>query len=251
MIHLERKNEVMEVTLENGKVNVLDTIFLKEIEQCFKDLSNDECKSVIITGLGSSFCAGVDLKKSFTNGEEALSEFMDALSSCFKTLFEFPKPLVGAINGHALAGGCIISSLCDYKILSEGKARIGITELAVGLSFPMTPLEIMRFVIPQNKLQEVFYFAKGYIGEQAKELGLIDEIVKPEELIATAQKYAIKLAAIPLETFSKTKLQLRAPFIDRYSSSKSLEFDVDVKKQWSNKETKAVVEGFIDSLRKS
>ena len=130
MIHLERKNEVMHVTLENGKVNVLDTVFLKEIEQCFKDLSSDDCKAVIITGAGSSFCAGVDLKKTFTNGDAALSEFMDSLSSCFKVLFEFPKPLVGAINGHALAGGCIISSLCDYKVLSEGKAKIGITEPA-------------------------------------------------------------------------------------------------------------------------
>ena len=251
MIHLERKNEVMVVTLENGKVNVLDTTFLQEIEQCFKDLSSDECKSVVITGAGNSFCAGVDLKKTFTNGDEVLSEFMDALSSCFKTLFEFNKPLIGAINGHALAGGCIISSACDYKVLAEGRAKIGITELAVGLSFPMTPLEIMRFVIPQNKLQEVFYFAKGYNAEDAKKLGLIDEIVSAEQLQETAFNYAVKLGSVPSETFKKTKLQLRAPFIKAYSSKESLEFDLTVKKQWSSKETKEVVGSFIESLRKS
>jgi enoyl-CoA hydratase len=251
MIHLERKNEVMVVTLENGKVNVLDTTFLQEIEQCFKDLSRDECKSVVITGAGNSFCAGVDLKKTFTNGDQALSEFMDALSSCFKTLFEFNKPLIGAINGHALAGGCIISSACDYKVLAEGRAKIGITELAVGLSFPMTPLEIMRFVIPQNKLQEVFYFAKGYNAEDAKKLGLIDEVINPELLQETALKYALKLASIPAETFSKTKQQLRAPFINAYSSNESIEFDKDIKKQWSSNETKEVVSAFIESLKKS
>ncbi len=249
MIHCKKENDIVVVSIENGKLNVLDTAFLKEIETCFKELADAPCKGVVITGTGRSFCAGVDLKSTFSNGKDHVVEFLDALSACFETLFEFPKPLIAAINGHALAGGCILSSLCDYKIVVDGKAKIGITELSVGVPFPAVPREIMLFILPRKSFQEVFYFAKGYSVFESKELGLVDEIVPGDRLLECALGKANELVKIPAQTFSQTKYQLRRPAILSYRSDDARSHDQNIKELWSTDEMKLVVDKFLEGLK--
>ena len=97
-------------------------------------------KAVIVTGSGSSFSAGVDLFRVIKDGPEYGRRFLPVLDDFLRAALTLPKPMVAAINGHAIAGGCILAAACDHRIMTEGNGRIGIPELAVGVPFPALPL---------------------------------------------------------------------------------------------------------------
>ena len=83
--------------------------------------------------------------------------FLPAMNQAFEALFAFPKPVVAAVNGHAIAGGCIMACCADYRIMAREPGRIGIPELLVGVPFPVVPLEIVRFATPPQHLQALIY----------------------------------------------------------------------------------------------
>ena len=93
-------------------------------------------KAVILTGSGSSFSAGVDLFRVLKDGPEYGRRFLPVLDNFLRAALTLPKPMIAAINGHAIAGGCILAATCDHRIMTEGNGRIGIPELAVGVPFP-------------------------------------------------------------------------------------------------------------------
>src|SRR4051812_6094777 len=98
--------------------------------------------AIVLTGAGRAFSAGVDLRRIVEGGVPYAEEFLPALSDAFLAVFDCPRPVVAAINGHALAGGCVIAAAADLRLMSGG--TIGLTELLVGVQFPTVPLEIAR-----------------------------------------------------------------------------------------------------------
>ena len=113
--------------------------------------------ALVITGQGKMFSAGVDLPRLVEGGAAYVREFLPAMNHAFETLFAFPKPLVVAVNGHAIAGGCVMACCADYRIMAREPGRIGIPELLVGVPFPVVPLEIVRFATPPQHLQALIY----------------------------------------------------------------------------------------------
>src|SRR6201992_461123 len=97
---------------------------------------------VILTGAGRAFSAGVDLRALVDGGKGYAEKFVVALSKAFRAIFDHPAPVIAAVNGHAIAGGCVLAMCADVRLMSGG--TIGLTELAVGVPFPVTALEICR-----------------------------------------------------------------------------------------------------------
>src|SRR5215469_18242040 len=140
MLDLEERGEISIVRLAHGKVNALDVELLQAIAAAFGSL--DASKPVVFTGAGRSFSAGVDLKRITDGGLEYVKVFRPALSAAVKAVFYHPGPVVAAINGHAIAGGCVLATACDMRLMSAG--TIGLAELSAGVPFPTAALEIMR-----------------------------------------------------------------------------------------------------------
>src|SRR6202041_2558922 len=115
-------------------------------------LERGPAKAVVLTGHGSVFGAGVDLPALVSGGPDYVRRFVPAMVAGFERLVSFSKPLVAAINGHAIAGGTIMLLACDQRILAKGNARIGLTEIRVGVEFPAWALEIARFLTPPEHL---------------------------------------------------------------------------------------------------
>jgi len=119
--------------------------------------------------------------------------------------------VVAAVNGHAIAGGCVIVCACDYRIMAEGDGRIGVSELRVGVPFPVLPLEIMRFAVSNSHLQSLVYTGRTLLPEDAKAAGLVDEVVPAEKLLHQACETAEHFGAVPTNSFALTKALLRQP----------------------------------------
>lgn len=217
MIHREDRDGVAVLRMEHGKANALDVELLEGLEEAVQELeaAAPGPAAVVLTGTGAIFSAGVDLFRVLDGRTAYLDAFLPALSRALKRLFVFTRPVVAAVNGHAIAGGCILACACDLKVMAEGDGRIGVPELRVGVPFPVAPLEILRFAVPPQHLQKLAYLGRTYGPAEALAWGLVDELAPPEELLDRAVAAARQLAAIPRESFELTKAHLRRPVIER------------------------------------
>src|SRR5262249_10082897 len=215
MIHIEREGAVTVLRMEHGKVQAMDLELVTTLAEILDELRSSKPGAVILTGTGNAFSAGVDLPRLLEGGADYVKKFVPALCEGIEKLFAFPRPVIAALNGHAIAGGFILGCACDYRVMAEGAARLGVPELLVGVSFPPVVLEVLRFAIPNAHLQELVYLGQTYTAEKALSLGLLDEIVKAENLLDRAKEAADRLASVPITAFECSKRQLRQPFIER------------------------------------
>jgi enoyl-CoA hydratase len=215
MIHREDRGAITVVRMEHGKAQAMDTELLTALHDTFAELERERPDAVVLTGTGSIFSAGVDLYRVLDGRAAYLDDFLPALTRGVRRLFAFPRPVVAAVNGHAIAGGCILACACDLKVMAEGDGRIGVPELRVGVPFPVAPLEVLRFAVPPQHLQKIAYVGRTYGAKDALAWGLVDELAPPERLLERAVEAAGELAGIPAASFEVTKAHLRRPALER------------------------------------
>ena len=148
MIDLKNDGDVAIVTIRHGKANALDIELCEGLTKCFDELRRSDARAVVLTGQGRMFSAGVDLIRVGSGGADYVRAFLPSLHRLYDAVFFHPKPVVAAINGHAIAGGCVLACCADRRIMADASGRIGVTELLVGVPFPALAFEIVRFAVP-------------------------------------------------------------------------------------------------------
>lgn len=247
MIESVLESNIATVHLADGKVNAMNIEWCQQFSQTLVDLeTNDEVHTVVLTSAERVFSAGVDLKRVVAEDPAYVQPFIDALSKSFRDAFIFPKPMVVAINGHAIAGGCIVASCGDVR-LSHSRARIGLPELRVGVPLPSIAVEVMRRVAAPHAFQAMLNSGANYRDEHAIRVGLADEIVGKEELQETALERAKRLAEIPSATFRLMKQQIRQPSLERADQLEA-KFGRQVREAWNSPEIRAAVKAYADRL---
>jgi enoyl-CoA hydratase len=214
MIARSQHDGVLTLRLAHGKASALDAELLNALLREL-DGAGEDVRALVLTGTGSIFSAGVDLFRLTRDGPEYVRHFLPLLGRFLRALFAFPRPVVAAVNGHAIAGGCVIALACDVRLMAEGAGRIGLPELLVGVPFPTVPLEIVRFAVPQEKLQSLIYTGRTLLPPDALGAGLVDEVVTPDALPARAEEVARQLALAPPAAYRLTKQALRAGALER------------------------------------
>jgi len=212
MVVREDRGTIAVLRMGHGRANALDPELLGALGAALAQTA--EARAVVLTGTGAMFSAGVDLKRLAASGPDYPGALIPALVDCFARLFYHPRPVVAAVNGHAIAGGCVLACAADRRIAARGGARLGVTELLVGVPFPAIALEIMRAVVPPWHLAEMVYGGGTVSVDEALDRGLLDAVVEPASLLDAALAEAEALAAIPAESFALTKAQLRQPARD-------------------------------------
>ena len=200
--------------LEHGKASALDLELCRALSDALRE-AESRSGPLLLTGTGSIFSAGVDLFRVVDGGRAYIEQFLPALSGLFLRLFTMPRPVVAAINGHAIAGGCILACACDYRIMGDGQGRIGLPELTVGVPFPASAIELLRSVIDPARLHELLFIGRAYEAREAGAAGLVNEVVPSDRLMARALEVARDLGSRPADSYRITKHFLRAPAADR------------------------------------
>jgi enoyl-CoA hydratase len=214
MIEIEERGVVTTLRVARGKGNALNLELAAALADALDRLESSPARAGVLTGQGGVFGAGVDLLALVEGGPEYVRRFLPLLDRGFERLATFPKPLVAAVNGHAIAGGAILMLACDQRLLARGPARIGLTEVRVGVQFPAWALDLARFATPPQHFATLTCTGRTWPAEEALARGLVDELVEPERLLDRAQEVAEELAAIPPATFAATKLAVRRPMIE-------------------------------------
>lgn len=245
MIELDDRDGVRVLALAHGKANAFDLELTQKLDDALTAAAQEEAGAVVLAGGEHIFSAGVDLERVLEGGEAYLRDFLPALQRLFTTLLEFPRPLVAAVGGHAIAGGCLVACAADVRLAARGPARIGVPELSVGVAFPTAALEILRLRVPPQYLPQIVYGARNHDVEDALRLGLVDELVEPGELLQTARQRARALAALPAEAFRLAKQTWIAPAraaLERHA----VERDAQVVRQWCRPESLARIRAFVE-----
>jgi enoyl-CoA hydratase len=215
VIEKSENGGVVVLKLADGKANTMDIEFCQAMIDEFTSLRTSSAKAVVLTGQGNIFSAGVELVRTSDGGAAYVRTFLPALNAMFAAVYDFQKPVVAAINGHAIAGGCVLACCTDRRLMARGNGRIGVTELLVGLPFPALAFEVMRSVTLSRYLSQSIYAGETISPEVGAERGWIDEVVAPADLLDRATAAAQTLAALPAVTFAITKRQMHLPVLER------------------------------------
>lgn len=233
---------VVRVRLAHGRANALDLEMCEALTDALRGLAADD-RAVVLTGAGSIFCAGVDLKRLLAEDDAWLEGFLAALRDAFAAALDHPRPLIAAINGHAIAGGCVLAAACDQRLMAAGKGRIGVPELLVGVPFPALALEVVRSLVAPHVLQRLVWRGETLDPEGARAVGLVDDVVDAEFLEARAAELAATLGQLPARTFALTRSQLRAP--QRNLLASLARHDREVVEAWKTPEIRNRIELWV------
>jgi enoyl-CoA hydratase len=248
---IERKDSagIRTLTLAHGKVSAIDLELGAALAAELNKAADPLVKAVIITGSGSSFSAGVDLFRLINDGPGYAQRFLPVLDDFLRSTLTFPKPIVAAVNGHAIAGGCILAAACDRRIMTEGTGRIGIPELAVGVPFPALPLQIMAARVPDSHLRDLVFTGRTVQVDEAKIMGLVDEKCPAGMLMDRATEVAQQLAAIPAGAFALTKEAFYLPVLER--ARQLADLDARVRDAWMQQHTYDTIRAYLEkTIRK-
>jgi enoyl-CoA hydratase/carnithine racemase len=244
VLDVTHRGDIAVLMMTHGKANALDTELCRHIAKRLEELGTSSARAVILTGRGKIFSAGVDLLRVLDGGAAYLRDFLPTLRKLFDVVFFYPKPIVAAINGHAIAGGCVLACAADKRLMARGPGRIGVTELLVGLPFPAIALEIMRFVAASHHFEEIIFSGATYPPEAAGPRGLIDASVEQDALMERAMAAAQALAALSPAAFALSKSHSRQPVLNRLQTDGPA-IDKAVDEVWLSSESTARVRDYV------
>jgi enoyl-CoA hydratase len=179
-------------------------------------------------------------------GPEYAERFVAALSEAFLAVFDHPAPVVAAVNGHAIAGGCVFAMCADVRLMSAG--TIGLTELAVGVPFPVAALEICRFVMGTSVARAALRATTINAGTALAQ-GWIDAVVPNDDLLPRAIATARELGQYSPAAYAATKRQLHQPVRTVIDAGK--EVDAKVRASWITEETRGRISAFVEALARN
>lgn len=242
MIERELDDGILTLRLAHGKASAMDVELLEALGRELADIG--DARALVLTGTGSILSAGVDLFRILDGGPAYVDRFLPLLSRFVRALFTLPVPVVAAVNGHAIAGGGVMTLAADYRVMADGSGRIGVPELLVGVPFPAAALEAVRFAVPPQHVQALVYTGRTLPPREALAWGLVDEVVDGVALHSRTRDAAAQLAALPPEVFRITKRALRAEAVARMDAA--AEYDRAVHALWAAPQTHDRIRAYVE-----
>ena len=195
IVYEDRGNGILVMKLNRAPVNAMNPAFLQLLESEMQRLAADgKVRAVVLASDFKVFSAGMDLKEAQAFTLEEQRAAVDGFNGAFAALYGFPKPLIAAVNGAAIAGGMFLA-LCADATLSVERAKYGLTEVRVGVDFPIGPLEVARDALSAPAFRRILLSGHLFTAAEGVEMGFVDRIVAPEALMDEAVALAAVLGA--------------------------------------------------------
>ncbi|MBW0147119.1 crotonase/enoyl-CoA hydratase family protein [Marinobacter arenosus] len=212
LVDYQLNDGVATITIANGKANALSHDVFKELNEALDRAEKDEAV-VILTGQPGIFSAGYDLKE-MQKGPSEASALVTVGSRLTRRLAAFPLPVIGACSGHAIAKGAFIMLSVDHRIGVEGSFKLGLNEVAIGMTMHHAGIEIARHRLAPAHFYRSVINAEIYDPDGAVEAGFLDEVVAPSELMSRANELAQQFRKLNMRAHRETKVKAKSEYLD-------------------------------------
>jgi enoyl-CoA hydratase len=208
--------------------NAIGRDFVAELDRLLSELERGPRQPLVLVGTGRIFCVGLDLLEAYENETSQMAQFVDDFDDLFLELFQWPAPVVAAINGHAVAGGAILAMACDHRVMtSDPKASLGLNEVRLGIPFPPAAREIARHATPSAHRGQVLLEGRTFSPEEARAAGLVHDVAPDGAVLDGALAWARSVREIPAGAWGPLKGELRADAVRRATEDRA-----DGRRRW-------------------
>ncbi|MDF1662994.1 MAG: enoyl-CoA hydratase/isomerase family protein [Planctomycetota bacterium] len=246
-MRIEMMDGVAVMRLEGGKANAMSPDWVAQVAELVKELEASDASSVVMTGYDKYFSAGLDLVTLMGMDRDALRRFIVSFGHLTLSVFRLNRPLIAAVNGHAIAGGCVLAQQADYRFMVNGKAKTGLREIALGVGLPIVVVETARLRLKPEALIPVCYEGGLFSAAQACALGLMDEAVAPEDLETAALEKARSLGSMPGPAFAHIKNSWRRPAVEAIEANLATDTEAWLD-TWYSDEAQGLIGGAIEQM---
>ena len=247
-VHVTREGGIVVCRLDRPPVNAIDVPLSMALETVLGDLAGDAAvDALVLTGTGSCFSAGLDLKRLPHYSREEQDALLASLNRLLHTLYSFPRPVVAAVNGHAIAGGYVLMLACDHRIGPQGDALFGLSEGRVGVAFPVGAFEVVNNELAPTVTRRLMLGAENVDGATSVEDGALDELVPADQVLHRALEVARVMGSLPRGSFPEIKQQLRGNALKRIRRAAAGE--EPLLGRWLGEEVPAAVEAILRGNR--
>ena len=177
-IRLERTGALVTARFDKARGNAIDEPFTQELLEVAKQLGSDPgVRGVLLASAHPKlFSPGLDLVTLLEYDRPAMERFMRLFAEAVWALYALPKPVVAAVSGHAVAGGCILALTADYRVLRRGGVQLGLNEVKVGVPLPWSVALLLRASVPPGALTQVALLGRNFADDDALAVGLADQL---------------------------------------------------------------------------
>lgn len=218
-LNIETTDGVAVMTLSHEEQNRFTTPFLEEINAGLAELAADDLvRGVVVTGGHEKyFSTGIHLEWLMGQGMADIQNVLRFTKTLNQTLLDatgFPKPLVAALNGHAVAGGAILAACMDYRLMPPDRGFVRLPEVQIDIPFWPGMTALFQAILPPASFRDMAYTGDRFTSAQAHEMGYVDELVEAEGLVARAVELAGKLGQSNTRTYAAIKREMRRRVLD-------------------------------------
>jgi len=249
MIRVTKDGPITTLRLDKPRANAIDEGLTVELLRVTREVAKDDTvRGVLLASAHPKvFCPGLDLVTLRTFDRATLGRFMRLFAESVWELYGLRKPLLAAISGHAVAGGCVLALTADYRILRRGGAQIGLNELKIGVPLPWSVALLLHASVPAAAVPEVALLGTTVSDERAVELGFAHALADAEGFEQTCLKKLAEFADRDGRSFATTKAYLRKGVLDSMKAHEE-DFEDEWLDCWLSPETQARIEKIIASL---
>jgi len=204
----ENADGIVVLTVDRPPANAMDVSLLREIIEAVEHVASEPPRALVLAGRPGFFSAGADLKALPSHGPEQQREMVRSINAMALGVYELPCPVVGAITGHAIAGGLVLALCTDIRIASS-QGSYGLTEVKVGVAYPQAAIGVVAAELAPHAARALALGNELISSADCLRLGAFDEVVEPDDVIPRALERSAALAAFPVDVYARTKRELR------------------------------------------
>ena len=250
-LRYERQGSLGILRLDKARGNAIDDALLEDMARWIVEATrDDQLRGVLLASAHPKlFCPGLDLVSLVDRDREAMRDFMNRFATVLWGLFGLLKPVVAAVNGPAVAGGCILALAADARVIARG-APIGLNEVKIGVPLPWSVVMLLKSTVPPTSLAEVALLGRNFDGDDALRVGLADAVVEKDQLESAALARLQEFAEKDALAFGATKGWLRSQTVATMKAHEAETADVWLD-AWFSAPTRERLRHMVDALRKN
>jgi enoyl-CoA hydratase/carnithine racemase len=249
VIEIHEHGEIREIRLARPPANALDGTMLRTLIAVLTRACDEGRRAVVISGLPGMFSGGLDVPALMGLDRAQMMDFWDAFFGVQRRLASLPIPVAAAITGHSPAGGAVLAAYCDYRVMADGKYRIGVNEVQVGLFAGPIIFGVIRRLVGPRQAERLLAGGLLMSPPEALAVGLIDRLLPDAEVIPAAIEWARSMTSLPPKAMSAMRALARTDLGALVGNLGPKDYEA-MNDAWFSEETQVTMRKLVERLKK-